>query len=184
MHHRCFSNHDLLGVGATVRAHRNDERDDRIANCEPTVGVVAEFVDDARDVHARDIWSGPPRQLSSPASSPKRDVGGVDSCGVHSDAHFACAGLRFGQVEDREYFGTAELGQPDCFHCGPAFRIVSVSRASNARAGGTAGTGKKSVSTHHTPRYPPLTQSMIASAYAAGSSSHALWPVGNICSRE
>jgi len=96
MHDRGLTDHDLLGIGATVRAHRNDVSDDRVADGQAADGAVSELVDDACNIHAGYVGRGPVRQLGCSSSGPESDVGGVHRHRVHSYPHFAGPGLWLG----------------------------------------------------------------------------------------
>ena len=77
-YYRSLSHHDLLGVGATVRARRHDVGDDCVAHCQAAVSTASELVDNASNIHAGYVGSGPLRQRGGPSSHPEGEVGGVD----------------------------------------------------------------------------------------------------------
>ena len=63
MHDRSLADHDLLGIGATMRTDRNDVSDDRVADGQAADGAVSELVDNACNVHTGHVGRGPVRQL-------------------------------------------------------------------------------------------------------------------------
>lgn len=136
MHNRCLSGHDLLGISAPVRAHRNDECDDRVADREPAVGATSELVDNARNIHPGYVGREPIRQLGGSSAGPERYVGGVHRYRVNSYPDLTGTRLRLGEVDDLEDPGAAELDEPDCLHRRTAFHVAVVSRR-RARVAGT-----------------------------------------------
>jgi hypothetical protein len=85
--------HDLLGIGSAVRAHRDDEANDRISDSEAAIGVLANPVHDAGDVHTGDIGRRPVGELRGTAARTERGIGRVHRDGVDPDPHLTGAGL-------------------------------------------------------------------------------------------
>lgn len=113
--HGRLGDHDVVRVRAAARGGEQDECDHRLADHQ-AVHTGAHLVDHACRVHARHEWRGRVRHSDGVAAGAEEDVGGVDRCRVDADSDFAGARLRFGEVEQAEFFRAAEAVHADGSH--------------------------------------------------------------------
>ncbi|GAA2663297.1 hypothetical protein GCM10010428_11780 [Actinosynnema pretiosum subsp. pretiosum] len=76
----------------------------------------AHLVDHACRVHAGHVRGARVQHSDRVAACAQEDVRGVDGCRVDADSDFAWARLRFGEVEQAEFFRAAEAVHADGSH--------------------------------------------------------------------
>ncbi|BCB89832.1 hypothetical protein Psuf_071450 [Phytohabitans suffuscus] len=104
----------MFGVGAAVRAERERERHDPVADGQ--VHAVPGLVHLAGRLHAQRVRQPDVAGHLSPHARAGQQVGRVDGGRPYPDPHLARPGVRLGQLHDPQHVRTAERVEPDRPH--------------------------------------------------------------------
>ena len=105
----------------------------RVADGEACPGAGADFVDDARDVHARDVGRWILAQGFRSGAFAQVSVCRVDGRSMHTYAHLAGCGMRLWQVDHLQHLGPAELENADTSHDDLPFFLRPAGRGARDR---------------------------------------------------